>query len=109
MCTETVRSEDRGRARAVAETDRNRRAAELCQLALTHPLGPHGVRDLVSWWSNITLEPGDVITSGAPAGVIAGRENPVWLTPGDRIEAAMREPSPLPPSRKGRGKWLDIP
>jgi 2-keto-4-pentenoate hydratase/2-oxohepta-3-ene-1,7-dioic acid hydratase in catechol pathway len=49
----------------------------------------YGVRDLVSWWSNITLEPGDVITSGAPAGVIAGRENPVWLAPGDRIEATV--------------------
>ena len=49
----------------------------------------YGVRDLVSWWSNITLEPGDVITSGAPAGVIAGTENPVWLAPGDRIEASI--------------------
>jgi acylpyruvate hydrolase len=49
----------------------------------------YGVRDLVSWWSNITLEPGDVITSGAPSGVIAGRPNPVWLAPGDRIEATI--------------------
>jgi acylpyruvate hydrolase len=48
-----------------------------------------GVADLVSWWSNITLEPGDIITSGAPSGVIAGRENPVWLKPGDRIEASV--------------------
>jgi acylpyruvate hydrolase len=49
----------------------------------------YGVRDLVSWWSNITLEPGDVITSGSPAGVIAGMEKPVWLAPGDRIEATI--------------------
>lgn len=49
----------------------------------------YGVADLVSWWSNITLEPGDVITSGSPAGVIAGRENPAWLAPGDRIEATI--------------------
>jgi 2-keto-4-pentenoate hydratase/2-oxohepta-3-ene-1,7-dioic acid hydratase in catechol pathway len=49
----------------------------------------YGVRDLVSWWSNITLEPGDIITSGAPAGVIAGTEKPVWLKPGDRIEASV--------------------
>lgn len=48
-----------------------------------------GVADLVSWWSNITLEPGDVITSGSPSGVIAGRSNPVWLVPGDRIEASI--------------------
>jgi 2-keto-4-pentenoate hydratase/2-oxohepta-3-ene-1,7-dioic acid hydratase in catechol pathway len=51
----------------------------------------YGVRDLVSWWSNITLEPGDVITSGAPAGVIAGSEKPVWLKPGDRIEASVEK------------------
>lgn len=49
----------------------------------------YGVRELVSWWSNITLEPGDVITSGSPAGVIAGMEKPVWLAPGDRIEASI--------------------
>ncbi|MGF7158785.1 2-keto-4-pentenoate hydratase/2-oxohepta-3-ene-1,7-dioic acid hydratase in catechol pathway [Rhodoligotrophos appendicifer] len=48
-----------------------------------------GVADLVSWWSNITLEPGDVITSGSPSGVIAGHANPVWLAPGDRIEATI--------------------
>jgi 2-keto-4-pentenoate hydratase/2-oxohepta-3-ene-1,7-dioic acid hydratase in catechol pathway len=51
----------------------------------------YGVRELVSWWSNITLEPGDVITSGAPAGVIAGSETPVWLKPGDRIEASVEK------------------
>jgi 2-keto-4-pentenoate hydratase/2-oxohepta-3-ene-1,7-dioic acid hydratase in catechol pathway len=47
------------------------------------------IRDLVSWWSNITLEPGDVITSGSPAGVIAGMKNPVWMKPGDRIDASI--------------------
>lgn len=47
------------------------------------------IPDLVSWWSNITLEPGDVITSGSPSGVIAGMENPVWLAPGDKIEATV--------------------
>ena len=47
------------------------------------------IPELVSWWSQITLEPGDVITSGSPAGVIAGRENPVWLAQGDRIEATV--------------------
>jgi acylpyruvate hydrolase len=51
----------------------------------------YGVRDLISWWSNITLEPGDVITSGAPSGVIAGMENPVWLKPGDRVEASVEK------------------
>ena len=51
----------------------------------------YSVRDLISWWSNMTLEPGDVITSGAPAGVIAGMENPTWLAPGDRVEASIEK------------------
>ena len=49
----------------------------------------YGIRELIAWWSQITLEPGDVITSGSPSGVIAGRDNPVWLKPGDRIEASI--------------------
>lgn len=49
----------------------------------------YGVRELVSWWSQITLEPGDVITSGSPSGVIAGHDNPVWLASGDRIDATI--------------------
>jgi len=44
------------------------------------------VRDLVSWWSNTTLQPGDVITTGSPPGVIAGMKNTPYLQPGDRIE-----------------------
>ncbi len=44
------------------------------------------IADMVSWWSNITLEPGDVITSGSPPGVIAGRKNPTYLKGGDRID-----------------------
>lgn len=33
----------------------------------------------------MTLEPGDVIATGTPAGVGAFRKPPVWLAPGDRI------------------------
>lgn len=47
--------------------------------------------ELVSWWSNTTLEPGDIITSGSPPGVIAGMKNPSWLKPGDRIDATVAE------------------
>jgi acylpyruvate hydrolase len=43
--------------------------------------------ELVSWWSNMTLEPGDVITIGSPPGVISGMKEPVWMKPGDLIEA----------------------
>lgn len=45
--------------------------------------------ELVAWWSNMTLEPGDVITSGSPPGVIAGMENPKWLDKGDIVEATI--------------------
>jgi 2-keto-4-pentenoate hydratase/2-oxohepta-3-ene-1,7-dioic acid hydratase in catechol pathway len=42
--------------------------------------------ELVSWWSNTTLQPGDVITTGSPPGVIAGMKNTPYLAPGDRID-----------------------
>ncbi len=32
------------------------------------------------------LEPGDVIVTGTPGGVGAGRKPPVWMTPGDTVE-----------------------
>jgi 2-keto-4-pentenoate hydratase/2-oxohepta-3-ene-1,7-dioic acid hydratase in catechol pathway len=35
----------------------------------------------------ITLEPGDIIASGTPEGVGAGREPQEWLWPGDVVEA----------------------
>jgi 2-keto-4-pentenoate hydratase/2-oxohepta-3-ene-1,7-dioic acid hydratase in catechol pathway len=33
----------------------------------------------------MTLEPGDVIATGTPAGIGAFRDPPVWLRPGDRV------------------------
>ena len=47
--------------------------------------------ELVSWWSNMTLEPGDIITSGSPPGVAAGMKAPVWLKAGDRVDATVAE------------------
>jgi 2,4-diketo-3-deoxy-L-fuconate hydrolase len=38
----------------------------------------------------LTLEPGDVIATGTPAGVGAGRHPERYLTPGDRIEARIQ-------------------
>jgi acylpyruvate hydrolase len=49
----------------------------------------YSMSDLVSWWSQITLEPGDIITSGSPSGVIAASDEQKWLAPGDRIEATI--------------------
>jgi 2-keto-4-pentenoate hydratase/2-oxohepta-3-ene-1,7-dioic acid hydratase in catechol pathway len=36
--------------------------------------------------SLMTLDPGDVIATGTPAGVGSTRQPRVWLEPGDRIE-----------------------
>jgi 2-keto-4-pentenoate hydratase/2-oxohepta-3-ene-1,7-dioic acid hydratase in catechol pathway len=39
----------------------------------------------------MTLEPGDVIATGTPAGIGAFRTPPVWLKSGDRIEVTIAE------------------
>jgi 2,4-didehydro-3-deoxy-L-rhamnonate hydrolase len=45
-----------------------------------------GIREVVSFVSQaITLEPGDLIITGTPAGVGAFRNPKVWLKPGDEI------------------------
>jgi len=52
----------------------------------------HSVSALVAYWSQMTLEPGDVITSGTPSGVAAFREpdpTPYYLKPGDVVEASI--------------------
>ncbi len=33
-----------------------------------------------------TLEPGDILATGTPAGVAMGMEEPLWLKPGDVVE-----------------------
>jgi 2-keto-4-pentenoate hydratase/2-oxohepta-3-ene-1,7-dioic acid hydratase in catechol pathway len=44
------------------------------------------VARLVSYISQyMTLEPGDVILTGTPEGVILGRKEKVWLKPGDEV------------------------
>lgn len=44
------------------------------------------VRQLVSFISKyMTLEPGDIITTGTPEGVILGRSPRVWMKAGDRM------------------------
>ncbi len=48
------------------------------------------IRDMIAYWSQIRLNPGDVLTTGTPRGVAAGRkagETPWWLKPGDIVEA----------------------
>jgi len=46
-----------------------------------------GIAETVSFISRlVTLEPGDVIATGTPAGVGYRREPPVFLEPGDVVE-----------------------
>jgi 2-keto-4-pentenoate hydratase/2-oxohepta-3-ene-1,7-dioic acid hydratase in catechol pathway len=45
------------------------------------------VDKLIAFLSSVfTLEPGDVISTGTPAGVGFARKPPVWLKPGDTVE-----------------------
>jgi 2-keto-4-pentenoate hydratase/2-oxohepta-3-ene-1,7-dioic acid hydratase in catechol pathway len=45
-----------------------------------------GVAEVIAFVTQaITLEPGDLIITGTPAGVGAFRTPPVWLRPGDEI------------------------
>lgn len=47
----------------------------------------YSVAEIIAYCSIFThLEPGDVIATGTPAGVAAGRTPPPWLRPGDRVE-----------------------
>ncbi len=55
----------------------NESVAELC----------FDVPQLIEYCSTWTqLEPGDVIVTGTPGGVGAGRKPPVWMKPGDTVE-----------------------
>ena len=48
------------------------------------------IRDMIAYWSQMSLNPGDVLTTGTPRGVAAGRKSdqvPWWLKPGDLVEA----------------------
>ena len=47
----------------------------------------HGVPELIAYISQITrFEPGDVISTGTPAGVGLGRKPPLWMKAGDVVE-----------------------
>jgi 2-keto-4-pentenoate hydratase/2-oxohepta-3-ene-1,7-dioic acid hydratase in catechol pathway len=44
------------------------------------------IQEIISYASNyMTLEPGDIITTGTPEGVIYGMQERVWLKPGDEV------------------------
>jgi len=52
------------------------------------------IRAMIAYWSQMELNPGDVLTTGSPRGVAAGRkpdQTPWWLKPGDLIEAEVEK------------------
>lgn len=52
----------------------------------------HSVAVLIEFISGLlALEPGDVISTGTPDGVGAGRKPPLWMKPGDRIEVSIEK------------------
>lgn len=56
----------------------------------------HSVAACISYVSSImTLQPGDVLATGSPGGTGAGRNPPVWLRPGDRLELTIGPLDPL--------------
>ena len=51
-----------------------------------------GIAELIEYVSIWTeLAPGDVIATGTPGGVGAGRTPPLWMKPGDRVEVEISE------------------
>jgi len=50
----------------------------------------HNPYQLVEWLSaTTTLRPGDIITTGTPAGAAVGMASPKWLMPGDAVRIEM--------------------
>jgi acylpyruvate hydrolase len=52
------------------------------------------IRDMIAYWSQMGLNPGDVLTTGTPKGVAAGRKPdqvPWWLKPGDVVAAEVEK------------------
>ncbi|MCX5907523.1 MAG: fumarylacetoacetate hydrolase family protein [Deltaproteobacteria bacterium] len=52
------------------------------------------IPEIIEYWSQMTLEPGDIITSGTPAGIALFHEpdpTPWFLKPGDTVEARIEK------------------
>jgi 2-keto-4-pentenoate hydratase/2-oxohepta-3-ene-1,7-dioic acid hydratase in catechol pathway len=63
---------------------------ELMQKSNTREL-IFGIPALVAYLSSvITLEPGDIVSTGTPAGVGFARRPPRWLRPGDEVAIAIQ-------------------
>jgi 2-keto-4-pentenoate hydratase/2-oxohepta-3-ene-1,7-dioic acid hydratase in catechol pathway len=52
------------------------------------------IREMIAYWSQMGLQAGDILTTGTPRGVAAGRkegQTPWWLKPGDIVEAEVEK------------------
>ena len=52
------------------------------------------IREMIEYWSQMGLQAGDILTTGTPKGVAAGRkegQTPWWLKPGDIVEAEVEK------------------
>ena len=70
------------------------------------------VRELVEFFSSMTLEPGDIITSGTPSGVAIYRKpdkEPYLLRPGDGIEAKVENLGRLQNTVVDASRAQDVP
>ena len=62
-----------------------RRTRKFLTSAVVGSINANGLEDLGIFTQAITLEPGDVIATGTPAGVGHFRDPPRYLKPGDRL------------------------
>jgi 2-keto-4-pentenoate hydratase/2-oxohepta-3-ene-1,7-dioic acid hydratase in catechol pathway len=67
----------------------------------------HNVYEMLQYASNIlTLQPGDVIATGSPAGVGSARNPPIYMKPGDEavctIESIGTLRNPVAAAEPGR-------
>lgn len=77
-------------ADVIADPQRLELTTRLNGNVVQHDTTDHMIFDvatIIEYLSTVTwLEPGDIIATGTPDGVGAGRKPPLWMKPGDRVE-----------------------
>ena len=74
----------------IADPQRLELATRLNGTVVQHDTTDHMIFDvatIIEYLSTVTwLEPGDIIATGTPDGVGAGRKPPLWMKPGDKVD-----------------------
>jgi len=77
-------------ADVIADPQRLELTTRLNGNVVQHDTTDHMIFDvatIIEYLSTVTwLEPGDIIATGTPEGVGAGRKPPLWMKPGDKVE-----------------------